>query len=120
MYLMEALSVLVKDWQEKVETEPKTVPLDQVVRMLGGDIHHWIFPTLAPALAADMIMNRLENLGMLESAEEKASGYRNSMELRSKLNLRVFLMELREDAKAGQHLEEVGRQEVAAELPVGF
>lgn len=120
MYLMEVLAVLVKDWQENLEAGTETVSLDHVARLPGGNIHCWIMPDLAPAMVADLIMGGLDNIGMLEAAEEKASGYQNSAELRADLNLLGFLMELRDDAMAGHHFAADDRLAVAGELPAGF
>ncbi|OHB27979.1 MAG: hypothetical protein A2X84_12100 [Desulfuromonadaceae bacterium GWC2_58_13] len=106
MYLMEALAVLVKDWQEKLKAGQATTPLDEVVQTLGGKMHRWIIPELTPVMVADLIMGNLEEMGMIEVAGEKVGEFQTSADLLSDLNLHDFLGELGgENSRTGRNYD---------------
>ena len=90
------LAILVSDWRNREKDSQGTIPLSEVVRLLGGEEWREINDNTATVEIVDVIHNFLADHGTLREAAKTAHQY----ETREELLRETTLMGVMQDWKA--------------------
>jgi len=81
MYLMKALTILVEDWQEKLEAGKTRISVEEAAQTIGGENYQGITYAQTPRQMADLIYDDLVEVGSLDNAMEAVAQYQTQEEL---------------------------------------
>ncbi|OEU72703.1 MAG: hypothetical protein BA869_01430 [Desulfuromonadales bacterium C00003107] len=87
MYLLEALTILVEEWNQMLENDKTRMSLNEVVQTLGGEAWRGIMPHLTPRQVANLIYDDLEAVDTLDAATEAIGQYQSEEQLLEERNL---------------------------------
>ncbi len=109
MYLEEGLEILVREWMQLISAGETVLPLSGVVKILGGESWKAVNPELTPGEVAELILQDMDRLGLLNGAERVLSPFMTEDELLAETSLYDLMRESGMPEDSGGPREEQAR-----------